>query len=308
MIENPLIRTGIDWRARIEILRADLELLQNQLIEAEAQLAERMAAINAFEFELRSKLEPYTRQLAALEAKIKEEFARLEREWHEQAGEEYPWQEEGAAASGEYRYHADDSEAEPQLLDEDETAEIKRLYRQLARRFHPDMAQDNADREYRTQLMMAINAAYTVGDLDKLRELALSPDLGQHINNALTDEQLAEALEKEIGRVQKRLQEVKKELAQLAHHRSTTLMRRKQRVEAAGGNFYAEMIRELREKIFQKEMDLEWILSDEVKAEGMFFEDEFDDSFMDTELNLDGWKRRMDLYGLWDDDILDDSD
>lgn len=308
MIENPLTHTGINWRARIEALRASLELLQNELIETEAQLAERMAAINAFEFELRSKLEPFTRQLETLEAKIKEEFARLEREWHERAGEEYPWQAEGSATSGEYRYHTESVEAKPQLLDEEETAEIKRLYRQLARRFHPDMALDDADREYCTQLMMAINAAYTMGDLEKLRELASSPELGQHMDNALTDQQLAEALEREIGRVERRLQEVNDELAQLAHHRSAKLMRRQQKMKAAGRNFYAEMIRELREKIFQKEMDLEWLLSEEAKTEGMFFDDEYDDGFMDDDVTFDKWKRGMGLYGLWDDDILDDSE
>jgi hypothetical protein len=284
--------------------------LQNDLIEAEAQLAERMAAINAFEFELRSKLEPFTRQLEALEAKIKQEFARLEREWHEKAGEEYPWQAEGSAASGEYRYHAEKLETKPQELDEDETAEIKRLYRQLARRFHPDMALDDTDREYCTPLMMAINAAYTMGDLDKLRELALSPDLGQHLDNALTDQQLAEALEREIGRVERRLQEVNEELEQLTHHRSAKLMRRKQKVEAAGRNFYAEMIRELREKIFQKEMDLEWLLSEEVQSEGIYF-DGFD--FDDDLSSMEGWDddrmwRRYDSRRNYDEDILDDSD
>ena len=310
MIENPLTRTGIDWRTQIETLRASLELLQNELIEAEAQLAERMAAINAFEFELRSKLEPFTRQLEALEAKIKEEFSRLEREWHERAGEEYPWQAEGSATSGEYRYHAESAEGKPQVLDEAETAEIKRLYRQLARRFHPDMALDDADREYRTQLMMTINAAYTIGDLDKLRELGSSPDLARHMDNALTDQQLAEALAREIGRVEHRLQEVNDELAQLAHHRSAKLMRRQQKVEAAGRNFYAEMIRELREQIFQKEMDLEWLLSEEVQSDGFYF-DGFD--FNDDLSSMESWDddrvwRRYDPRRNYDEDILDDSD
>ena len=305
---HSLTYIGINWRARVEMLRADLELLQNELIEAEAQLAEKMAVINAFEFELRSKIEPFTRKLQELEEKIKAEFAKLEKEWHEKAGEEYPWQEEGAAASGDYRYHAEDTEAKPQSLDEDETAEMKRLYRELARRFHPDMAHDQEDREYRTQMMMAINAAYTVGNLEKLRALVLEPDAVEHMDNALRDEQLAEALEREIARVQRRLDEVKGELAQLAHHQSTRLMKRKRQAEAAGRDFYAELIREIREKIFQKEMDLEWIMSDEVKAEGMFFGDEFDDDLFDDDLTMDRWKRGVGLYGLWDDDILDDSD
>jgi hypothetical protein len=309
MMENSLTHTGINWRARVEELRASLELLQNELIESEAQLAERMAAINAFEFELRRKIGPFTQRLEELEAKIKEEFARLERELHEKAGEEYLW-DEGAAASGEYRYHAESLEAKPQVLDEDETAEIKRLYRQLARRFHPDMALDDADREYRTQMMMAINAAYTVGDLDKLRGLADEPDAVQHMDNALKDEQLAEALEKEVGRVKRRLEEVIKELEQLAHHPSTRLMRRKQRAEAEGRNFYGEMIREIREKIFQKEMDLEWLMSEEVRSEGVYFDGyDFDDelSSMDTWDDDRMW-RKVDRRRNYDEDILDDED
>jgi hypothetical protein len=172
------------------------------------------------------------------------------------------------------------------------------------------MALDDTDREYCTQLMMAINAAYTMGDLDKLRELALSPDLGQHLDNVLTDQQLAEALEREVGRVERRFQEVNEELEQLTHHRSAKLMRRKQKVEAAGRNFYAEMIRELREKIFQKEMDLEWLLSEEVQSEGIYF-DGFD--FDDDLSSMEGWDddrmwRRYDSRRNYDEDILDDSD
>ena len=54
--------------------------------------------------------------------------------------------------------------------------EIKRAYRQLARRYHPDFAQDDADRDKRTRLMTLINEAYDRRDPSALRALA---DLGE---------------------------------------------------------------------------------------------------------------------------------
>jgi len=309
MIENPLTHTGINWRARVEALRASLELLQNELVEAEARLAERLAAIHAFEFELRKRIEPFVRQLEALEAKIKEEFRRLEAEWQEKVGEE-KWSFDEAAAAGEYRYHGEDSKEAPQKLDEAQKVEIKQLYRQLARRFHPDMGVDEADRAYRTQMMMAINAAYTAGDIEKLQLLALEPDAAQHLDFVQTDEQLAEGIELEIGRLQRRLEEIIHELGRLDKHHSTRLMRRKKKSEAAGRNFFAELIHELREKIFQKEMDLEWLQSEEVQSEGIYF-DGFD--FDDDLSGMDAWDddriwRRYDSRRNYDEDILDDSD
>lgn len=48
---------------------------------------------------------------------------------------------------------------------------IKKLYRQLARRYHPDLADDDEDRERRTKIMSLINTAYQEEDLDSLEAL-----------------------------------------------------------------------------------------------------------------------------------------
>jgi len=49
-----------------------------------------------------------------------------------------------------------------------EEVNFKRLYRGLARKFHPDFAADAADREHRTRLMSFINDAYARGDIETL--------------------------------------------------------------------------------------------------------------------------------------------
>ena len=53
---------------------------------------------------------------------------------------------------------------------------LKRLYRQLARRYHPDLTTDPDERERRNRLMAEINAAYSDGNLDALKTLAAQPD------------------------------------------------------------------------------------------------------------------------------------
>ncbi|MFE9448822.1 hypothetical protein [Streptomyces sp. NPDC006739] len=50
--------------------------------------------------------------------------------------------------------------------------EARRLYRDLARKAHPDLAQEDAERERREEFITRVNAAYARGDEALLRELA----------------------------------------------------------------------------------------------------------------------------------------
>ncbi|MGW1157481.1 hypothetical protein ACWD5Q_27395 [Streptomyces sp. NPDC002513] len=50
--------------------------------------------------------------------------------------------------------------------------EARRLYRELARRAHPDLAQDEAERKRRDEFISRVNTAYARGDEAQLRELS----------------------------------------------------------------------------------------------------------------------------------------
>jgi DnaJ-domain-containing protein 1 len=47
--------------------------------------------------------------------------------------------------------------------------ELKRLFREVAKRLHPDFAADAVDQERRTQFMAAANRAYKEGDAEALQ-------------------------------------------------------------------------------------------------------------------------------------------
>lgn len=281
-------------RERLAALQAELDVLRPQLIDAEALLAELLAAISAFEFTLRARLGRLSRRLDDIQREINDlrtQMRRRQAGWLDVADgpsgrmkdDQWRYQEEGAAASGSYRYRA--AEAPTAALAEDQQAALKLLYRQLARRFHPDLAQDEADRDYRTRLMMAINAAYSAGDLAQLERLALEPDSVSVIQQ--TDEALIAALEREIERCRRRLDEIQQELQTLERHPNARLMRRVEKATAEGHDLLADMAANLRRQINEKMVErdvLQTQLEEMDEDEDEFDED--DEQLADVVFNL----------------------
>ena len=56
-------------------------------------------------------------------------------------------------------------------------AKIRELFRQLAKRFHPDLTSNPKEKKYREQIMAQVNKAYAHRDLKKLQQLAEQPDI-----------------------------------------------------------------------------------------------------------------------------------
>ena len=74
-----------------------------------------------------------------------------------------------AEEAASYQRAFEDEQA-PEFSDTDE-AELRRTYRELARRNHPDLVQDPTERDRREQRMVRINTAYRARDLETLRNL-----------------------------------------------------------------------------------------------------------------------------------------
>ncbi|MDX2273378.1 MAG: molecular chaperone DnaJ [Cyanobacteriota bacterium] len=112
----------------------ELELLQGQLSERELELATLQAALNAFDQEYQRRVGVRRQQLHQIETQIRQYTAYLE--------------------------SVKEFKPSPQL---------KQLYREVAKRIHPDLAVDENERGHRQQLMIQANQAYEAGDERRLR-------------------------------------------------------------------------------------------------------------------------------------------
>jgi len=101
---------------------------------------------------------------AAIEQDVRDEFADRRDEVH---------REEEDARGYEQAFQRE--QRRPQL-DAETADEVQRLYRELARRHHPDLARTDEERRRREPLMQRVNAAMHERDLDALRALALEAE------------------------------------------------------------------------------------------------------------------------------------
>ncbi len=239
-------------------LRAVLTETQNKLIEAEAELADRLAEVNAFEFEFEASVGHLIDQLEALEADIQRYNERIKiarnkqifGQAHIPVDQQYrrTWQSPPKSAPT----------PPPQPLDPAGEIEIKRLYRQLARRFHPDLAIDEADRARRTEKMTAVNDAYAARSMTELVALAQEPSTTIDIGPARrgqTEAQLVDALKTEIARCQRRLQEIEQELRDLRYRPSVEFSLEVKAARRQGRDLLIEMTAELQQKIARKSVE-----------------------------------------------------
>jgi hypothetical protein len=263
--ERQLTQANGQWREKIEALQLLLEQTRTELIEAEAELAERLAALNRFDLRLRTRLGKLSDRLNSIQAEIQALRKQLRQmyedwtgpdEWESEppagqnggSSQDWSYREASGAGRGQERPPAEP----PPTLSADQKSEIKQLFRQLARRFHPDLALDQADRAYRTDLMAAVNRAYAAGDLERLRELLLEPDAPGHLDHAGNDEQLAQSLANELSRCRRRLDEIRRDFDRLAKQKNYQLMRRAERLEGEGRDLLDELAYEVRAEIGRK--------------------------------------------------------
>lgn len=66
--------------------------------------------------------------------------------------------------------------------------EAQRLYRELVRKAHPDLAQDDVEKERRSEFIARVNEAYTYGDEQLLRDLSAEWEAGPVPEEALPSE------------------------------------------------------------------------------------------------------------------------
>lgn len=230
----------------------ELERKKLELAAIENELAERELDLNTLEAELRAFERRYLRtvgvkyaELDELEAQIAETEARLhpqDRRAHEQATQARTQAEESAQAAGTAKDSKQPNEFKP-------PEDLKKLYREIAKKIHPDLASDDKDSRRRTRFMAEANRAYQDGDPARLQAiLAEWEGSPEAVKGEGVGADLVRTIRK-IALVRERLQAIEAKITQLRESDLHKLMVQVHKAEQEGRHLLAEMIESLEKKI-----------------------------------------------------------
>ena len=222
--------------------REELAILQVELADRELFLANLRAELAAFDGR-------YLREVGVLYAELDEWNARLAELRAEQAGTpEAKAEADEARTQAEEAYSAAHGEA-ANVQPFTPSPDLKKLYREAAKRVHPDTATDETDRARRERLMKEVNAAYAAGDEDALRRIIVglenSPEAVQGLG---VGADLIRVL-RQLRLIRDRLTAITIELAALAETDIALLKAKTDIASSQGLDLLAEMEADVRGRI-----------------------------------------------------------
>jgi DnaJ-domain-containing protein 1 len=219
---SDLVRRLTPEEEEVERKRAELDVLETDLAQRELDLATLHAELHAFERKYQQVIGIRYAELDRIEAQITEYMAYLE-------------------SSQDFK----------------PSDGLKKLYRDLAKQIHPDLATDEVDRARRQVLMAEANQAYEDADEDRLREILhqwqSSPESvkGEGIGAELI------RLLRQISQSRERLKSIEKEIEAVETTELYQLKANVKIAEQSGQDLLTEMAFNLDEQIYsaQKKLD-----------------------------------------------------
>ena len=245
-------------------LQSELDKAQRDLLAAEAELAEEQAAVNAFRMHCRLKLDRWIEELQELQADRQSLLTRIELL---RQAEDYgiSYDDEDPFWLGEEGENGEEDGEElllPTDVPRDKAAE-KRLYRQLARRYHPDLGNTSLEIAYRTEMMTAVNTAYVAKDVHALYDLADQLEPNDAVKLAAIPSLRNRKIRHQIIRLQQRQRKAKRRLVILRQENTARLWRKAQLLDRDDTHWW-EVVRGEIERVILRLNQEEDLLRDQV--------------------------------------------
>ncbi|GAB4580478.1 MAG: hypothetical protein Fur0022_32190 [Anaerolineales bacterium] len=243
-------------------LRGILRQTQRELQTAEAELTARMTEIREFDAKIEARLGPLETELDILDTQIrsyKEQIYLL------QQAEMFPNWVDYSKRVNPKQTSPHSPTPQPNLPSSQPENELRQLYRDLARKYHPDTAFDDLDRQYRHEMMLRINEAYANGDVSELRR-----HVGGKVHIPLGPEKPSpppfrsslERVEAELVACQTKLRETRAQIEKLRFHPSVQLSLMVKLGWREGKDLIGEMAKDLEEKVRAKKQARDAVLAE----------------------------------------------
>lgn len=230
--------------------REELEALRGKLADRELHLANLRAGLAAFEGR-------YLRQVGVLYAELDEWNAKIAELLAEETDAVDARSAASQARSRATESHAASHGEAAKAKEFAPSPELKSLYREVAKRVHPDLATDEADRTHRERLMAEANRCYENGDDKGLRrileEYGSSPD---SVRGTGVAADLVRVL-RQLKQVRDRLAQIEQEIANLADSDIAALKARAQEANRQGRDLLAEMAANVQRRVNSAKLQYE---------------------------------------------------
>lgn len=232
--------------------REEQTTIETELADRELRSANLRAELGAFERQYLHYVGSRYAELDELKASIAE-----------RAAKEQPSNDRAQRVAQVARARADETKStagekaivSPRAFES--SPEMKRLYREVAKRIHPDLTSDRKDRAKRQQLMAEANEAYERGDEARLNkiftEYEWSPDAVQGEGPGA---ELIRVIRR-ISQARGRLAEIEAELQELLRSDLYQLKVRVDEAQSHGRDVLQEMISKVDDQIAQAKRRLE---------------------------------------------------
>jgi hypothetical protein len=232
--------------------REEQAALESELAERELRSANLRAELGAFERQYLHHVGLRYAELDEYKAQIAERLAK-----------EQPANERAQQAARDARGHANETKSvageksavAPRAFEA--SPEMKRLYREVAKRIHPDLTSDRDDRAKRQQLMAEANQAYERGDQDELTKIFTEYECSpEAVKGEGPGAELIRVIRR-ISQARSRLSEIEAETQELIRSDLYQLKSRVDEAQRHGRDVLKEMVAKVDDQIAQAKSRLE---------------------------------------------------
>lgn len=236
-------------RIRLNKKQEYIAILELELFNTRAALYEYQILFNERILPIEQILQKLRRHLyEAINAQRSNGSEEEKLDFSEPEEEEFSYQDR---AEEEWRKVGKETKAKDPRTEE----KIRKLFHELAKRFHPDLTTDPEEKKYRQEVMTKVNQAYSKRDLKALQALAEQPDRPAPSSIQSKEDEIA-TLKTELFRLDGVIAELKASIHHLEESPAMKLMLEARIQRRNGKDLLTEMENKLKEQVADLENHL----------------------------------------------------